>query len=80
MKHIKRINESSDDLINHCFHFLRYSGGHKLWQEKFDQGLDFLKSLNLTEEQYKELGKLWELYEDFVREREEYRDIDNEEY
>ena len=62
------------------FHFLKYSGGHKAWQDKFNKGLEFLESLNLTDEQYKELGKLWETYEDFVREREEYRDIDNEDY
>jgi Spy/CpxP family protein refolding chaperone len=78
MKHLKHINEKNNDIINHCFHFLVYSSGHKDWQDKFNKGVEFLKSLNLTDDQYKKLGELMELYEDFVREREDDRRSDDE--
>jgi Spy/CpxP family protein refolding chaperone len=78
MKYLKKINESVD--INSYFHYLVHSGGHSKWQEKFNNGVEFLKSLNLTDEQYKKLGELFEEYGYFVRETEEYRNIDNEDY
>ena len=80
MKHLRKINENREDIVNSSFHFLIHSFGHKLWQDKFNKGIEFLKSLNLTDEQYKELGKLWETYEDFVIEREDTKDAYNEEY
>ena len=61
MKHIKHINESNIQTINHYFHFLVYSG-HQGWQTKFDEGIEFLKSLNLTDDQYKKLSQLVETY------------------
>jgi hypothetical protein len=80
MKHLRKINENREDIVNSSFHFLKYSSGHKGWQDKFNKGLEFLESLNLTDDQYKELGNLWQTYEDFVIEREDTKDRYNEEY
>lgn len=64
--------------LNSHFHFLVHSGGHEKWRSEFNDGLEFIKSLGLNEEQYKKLGSLIERYEDFVRERIESDRLDNE--
>lgn len=64
--------------LNMSFHFLVNSGGHQKWQSEFNEGLEFLKSLHLNEEQYKKLGNLMERYEDFVKERVESDRLDDE--
>ena len=53
MKHLRKINENEN--VNSYFHYLVYSGGHDKWQSKFNEGVEFLKSLNLTDDQYKKL-------------------------
>ncbi len=47
------------DKLNFYFHYLVY--GEK---DKFQNFLDFLKTLNLTDEQYNKLGEFIELYGD----------------
>ncbi len=52
---------------NMYFHFLKYPS-HKYYDEKFTKGLEFINSLNLSDEQYKTLGELFELYGEQERE------------
>lgn len=78
MKHLKSLNESNDDFIKSCFHFLIHVYGNLKWRDDFNKGIDFLKSLNLTDEQYKQLGQLFEKYEEYIRELEDDRRSDDE--
>ena len=60
------------------FHYLIHCNIY--YKDKFQKGLDFLKSLNLTDDQYKELGKLMELYGEEQYQSCEDRHIDDESY
>ena len=60
------------------FHYLVHCNIY--YKEKFDNGLEFLKTLNLSDEQYKQLGKLMELYGEEQYQSCEDRHIDDEAY
>ena len=70
------------DNFNTYFHYLIYcnTGDGNYYNTKFKKGLDFLRSLNLTDDQYKELGKLIELYGEEQYQSCEDRHIDDESY
>ena len=64
--------------FNTYFHYLIYC--NSFYKDKFQKGLDFLMSLNLTDDQYKELGRLMESYGEEQYQSCEDRHIDDESY
>lgn len=62
MKHLKRINENVD--IEGIFYELKRPHD-KSYEKEFEKGLNFLKTLNLTEDQYRQLANLLDEFGQF---------------